>query len=101
MDDSSELDKVTTAIRDALPELRKSYGVDSLSVFGSIVHDDAGPESDVDLLVRFEGEPPGLFKFLRLERRLSSIIDRPVDLVMESALKPRLRERILSEAVTT
>jgi hypothetical protein len=94
------LGQVRKALRAALPELQRSYGVESLAVFGSIAREDAGSASDVDILVRFQGEPPGLFQFVRLERQLSEILGRPVDLVMETALKPRLREKILAEAVT-
>ncbi len=62
---------------------------------------EADAESDVDVLVRFQADPPGLFGFLRLERRLSEIVDVPVDLVMETALKPALRPRIMAEAIGT
>ena len=101
MSATGHLSRISQALRQASPELRTSYGVESLAVFGSVVRDTAGPESDVDVLVRFHGEPPGLFGFIRLERRLSEIVGRPVDLVMETALKPRLREKILAEAITT
>lgn len=96
---TARLDRVNQALREALPELRRSYRVQSLAVFGSLVRDAARPDSDVDVLVRFLGEPPGLFGFVRLERQLSEIVGSPVDLVTETALKPRLREKILAEAV--
>lgn len=92
---------MTAALREARPELGATYGVESLAVFGSAVRGEARPDSDIDLLVRFRGDPPGLFGFLRLERRLSEILGRPVDLVMETALKPALRPRILAEAIPT
>jgi hypothetical protein len=82
-----------------MPELEQEFGVESLAVFGSVARGDADASSDVDLLVRFRGEPPGLFEYVRLERHLSELLDRSVDLVMESALKPRLRDRILAESV--
>jgi hypothetical protein len=82
-----------------MPELEQEFGVESLAVFGSVARGDAEASSDVDLLVRFRGEPPGLFEYVRLERHLSELLDRSVDLVMESALKPRLRDRILAESV--
>lgn len=99
MSASSDLTRINQALREALSELKESYGVESLAVFGSVARGGARSGSDVDVLVRFEGEPPGLFGFVRLERRLSEIIGLPVDLVMESALKPRLRDKILAEAV--
>jgi len=99
MNTDATLSGIRQVLRDAMPELADAYGVESLAVFGSAARGDVGADSDVDLLVRFRGEPPGLFAFVRLERQLSDLLNLPVDLVMESALKPRLRERILAESV--
>jgi hypothetical protein len=77
-------------------ELRAS-GVKSLRLFGSIVRGQAGPESDVDILVEF-ARPIGLLAFIRLKQRLSDLLGRPVDLVTPEALKSPLREGILNEA---
>lgn len=82
-----------------MPELRRDFGVESLAVFGSVARGEAEASSDVDLLVRFCAAPPGLFEYVRLERHLSELLDHRVDLVMESALKPRLRARILAESI--
>ncbi len=73
-------------------------GVRSLELFGSVVRDEAGPESDVDLLVEFE-RPIGLFHYVRVQKRLQAILGSRVDLVMKGAVKPQLRARILGEAV--
>lgn len=67
-------------------------------MFGSVARDQATSHSDVDLLVDFD-ETPTLFEFARLRRVLSEVLGRPVDLVARDALKPQLRERILSEAI--
>lgn len=99
MFNSPDLTAVRRALRAAWTELEQDHHVASLAVFGSAARGESGPESDIDLLVRFRGEPPGLFGFLRLERRLAEILGAPVDLVMETALKPRLREKILAEAI--
>ena len=98
---TADLASISAALRDVLPELRATYGVESLAVFGSVARGEADTASDVDLLVRFDAEPPGFFGFLRLERRLSEVIAFPVDLVMETALRPALRKRILAEAIAT
>jgi uncharacterized protein len=74
------------------------FGVTSLSVFGSVARGEAGPESDVDMLVEF-GAPIGLFGFVRLKDYLESILGRRVDLAMVGALREQMRERILREAV--
>lgn len=78
-------------------ELKTRFNVESLSIFGSFSRGTAGPESDLDILVRFI-EPPGFFGFLELKEFLEQIVGRPVDLVTEKALKKQLREQILMEA---
>ncbi len=85
------------SIADTKAELA-SLGVRSLELFGSVARDDAKAGSDVDLLVEFEG-PVGLFHFFRVQQRLEEILRCPVDLLMRDAVKPRLRDRILAEAV--
>jgi hypothetical protein len=73
-------------------------GVRSLALFGSVARDEAGRESDVDLLVEFS-EPVGLFRFLDVKAYLEDLLGCQVDLVTSDALKPGLRERVLQEAV--
>jgi len=75
-----------------------SLGVRSLDLFGSVARGDAGPSSDVDLLVDFD-RPVGLFHFFRVQRRLEEILGCKVDLVMRDAVKRQLRDRIFAEAV--
>jgi predicted nucleotidyltransferase len=75
-----------------------SMGVRSLELFGSVARGEAGPASDVDLLVTFD-RPIGLFHFVRVQRRLEAILGARVDLVMRDAVKRQLRERIYGEAV--
>ncbi len=76
----------------------KGFGVKSLHLFGSLARDEAGPESDADLLVEFD-RPVGLFAFIRLQSFLEGVLGRRVDLVTAGALKSGLRERIQKEAV--
>jgi len=77
-------------------ELREA-GVKSLKLFGSVVRGEARPESDIDILVEFS-RPVGLLAFVGLKNRLAELLGRPVDLVTPEALKPTLRDGILSEA---
>ena len=79
-------------------EIKKRFCVKSLAVFGSVLQDTAGPDSDIDILVQYQ-TPPGLFGFLDLKEYLESIVGRPVDLVTENALKRQLRDKIIKEAV--
>jgi hypothetical protein len=78
--------------------LEEIYHVGSIGIFGSCRRGEEHEGSDVDLLVEFS-EVPGIFGFLRLERYLSEILGRPVDLVEKSALKPRIGRRILNEVI--
>ena len=75
-----------------------SEGVESISLFGSVARDEAGPDSDVDLLVSFS-RPVDLFDLVELKERLEGWLGRTVDIATPAALKPQLRERILGECV--
>ncbi len=78
----------------------KAFGVDRLSLFGSVARDEAGPDSDVDVLVEFDpGTRVGMFRFLDLKEFLEQVLDRRVDLVTKDSLRRQLRDRILEEAV--
>ncbi len=75
-----------------------AYGVAAFFLFGSLVRGDAHDDSDVDLIVDFN-KPVGLFDFIGLQQRLCAVLGRRVDLVTRAALKPRIRDRVLQEAV--
>ncbi|MDQ2852376.1 MAG: nucleotidyltransferase domain-containing protein [Actinomycetota bacterium] len=68
-------------------------------VFGSVASGEDRPDSDVDLLFAM-GHPLSLMQLGRLEQQLADLLDAPVDLVPESALRPDLRERVMREAVS-
>ena len=76
----------------------RRYNVHSLGVFGSYVRGEAKPDSDLDVLVEYS-TPPTLFEYVRLQNELSDRLGVRVDLVMKSALKPVLGERILEELI--
>jgi hypothetical protein len=95
---TAPLGPILEQLRILLPELRQRYGVDTLEVFGSRVRGEASPQSDLDLLVTFR-QTPGLLRLIALENEISDRLGVRVDLVMRTALKPRLRERVLREAV--
>ena len=79
-----------------LKEFCKKNGVTFMAVFGSFARGDFVPESDVDLLVRFYGRR-SLLDIVRLERELSEVMGRKVDLLTEASISPYLKERIQSE----
>src|SRR5947209_15829242 len=76
----------------------RRHHIRKLALFGSVLRNDFGPDSDVDVLVEFEpGHVPGL-AFLAMEQELSEIIGRKVDLNTRDFLSPYFRDRVLSEA---
>jgi len=78
--------------------LAAKYGARNVRVFGSVARGQADERSDVDFLVEME---PGrsLLDLGGLQAELEALLGCPVDVVTEKALKPRIRGRILAEAV--
>jgi predicted nucleotidyltransferase len=83
--------------RDEILHLASQHGVHDVRVFGSHARDEAGPGSDLDLLVRMA---PGrdLFDLVAFKRAIEKLLRLPVDVVSEGGLSPWLRDRILAEA---
>ena len=78
----------------------RTMGVEHVSVFGSVARDEAGEDSDIDILVEFApGARIGLFEFLDVQEALAGILGMAVDLATPAPLHPQLRDAILSEAV--
>lgn len=73
-------------------------GVKSLDLFGSVARNQAHSSSDVDFLVEFE-HPIGLFQLLRVKHYLEDILDCPVDLGTQTALREHLRETVLKDLI--
>jgi predicted nucleotidyltransferase len=70
-----------------------------LSLFGSVLRDDFGADSDVDVLVEFEaGFPIGLIRMAAMENELSEIIGRKADLRTPDDLSRYFRDKVLSSA---
>lgn len=85
--------------QEALAEICRRYRVRRLALFGSVLRDDFGPESDVDLLVEFEpGATPGL-AFFTLEVELTKALGRQADLNTAAFLSSRFRAEVLAEAL--
>lgn len=77
----------------------RKHRIRRLSVFGSILRGDFGPESDVDFLVEFEpGMSPGFFGLAEMEMELSEMIGRKADLRTPGDLSRYFREEVLKEA---
>ena len=88
--------EIIKIIKNSKSEIESHYGVKRLGLFGSYVKEKQRKKSDVDILVTFNRDID-LFDFLDLREYLESKLHIKVDLVMESALKPAIGRRILSE----
>lgn len=86
--------------REKLAEFCRKWKIKRLSLFGSVLRDDFGPESDVDVLYEFEPDGGvGYFRLYDLENELSALLGgRKIDFVPEKYLKKRLRDEILRTA---
>ena len=77
---------------------RHNY-ISKMSLFGSVLRDDFHVDSDIDVLVEFEPDARvGFLALARMQRELSELLDRTVDLVPESGLKPLIRDEVLDSA---
>jgi len=79
-------------------KLAEEFGVIRLALFGSTVRDTATPNSDVDILVEFDG-PATSARYFGVQFYLEDLLGQPVDLVTEKALRPELRPFIEREAL--
>ena len=74
--------------KDRLAEYCRANGIARLDVFGSALRADFGPESDIDLLVKFEpGRTPGLFGIARMEQEFAALFGRKVDLISRCGIE--------------
>ncbi len=83
-------------IKEALRKVLKTYDVRKAALFGSFVTGEATEESDIDLLVEFEGRK-SLLDLAGLKLDLEELLKRKVDVITYKSLNPLLREKILGE----
>jgi predicted nucleotidyltransferase len=85
--------------QEKIADFCRRHNVRKVSLFGSALREDFGPESDVDVLVEFESDAViGFMALGRMQRELTALLQRQVDLVPQDGLKPAVREAILSSA---
>ena len=80
-------------------ELAERFDVTYLALFGSVARDEAGDDSDVDVLVRFAG-PATSKRYFGAQFYLEDLLGSSVDLVTDNALRKELRPYVESEAVS-
>jgi len=97
-DNMKRLEEIEQILKQHKGELQKKFKVKKIGIFGSYVRGEARETSDVDILVDFY-EVPSLLTFLKLEEYLEELLGIRVDLVMESALKPKISQAVHKEVV--
>ncbi len=93
----SELKRIEKILKKNKEHLKNKFYVEKIGVFGSYSKGNDTPESDIDILVEFNG-PIG-WDFTELNDYLEQLLGNKVDLVSIKALKPQLKDDILSEVV--
>ena len=91
-------EEVLRILAEKKPELHRKFGVKSIAVFGSTARNEAGPDSDIDVLVEFEHRF-GLFDLSNTRFFLEDVLNEKVDLVPRNSIIPEIREIIIGEAV--
>jgi predicted nucleotidyltransferase len=92
------VDQLVRTRRDEILRIAAEHGARNLRVFGSVARGDAGPESDLDILVDLE-DGRSLFDMGGLLMDLQDLLGCKVDVVTERGLRDRIRARVLREAV--
>ena len=85
--------------RELLDDFCRRHRIRKLSLFGSVLRDDFGPESDVDVLVEFEpGATVGYFELADMESELSELLGRKADVRTPAELSRYFRQEVLATA---
>lgn len=84
--------------REEILAIAAKHGAFNVRLFGSAARGEAGPDSDIDILVELE---PGrtLLDHGALLLALQDLLERDVDVVTENGLKPRIKDKVLAEAI--
>lgn len=93
-----QYEKIEEILRVHKKELAQRYKIKEIGIFGSYVRGEQKKRSDIDILVEFE-KVPDLLKFIEMERYLTRLLKKKVDLVSKKAIRQELKDIILSEVV--
>jgi predicted nucleotidyltransferase len=84
--------------RDEILAVAERHGATNVRVFGSVARREAGPDSDLDLLVTF-GPSASLLDLIGLEQELADLLGIPVEVASDRGLRERIRATVMQEAV--
>ena len=94
----TDLLEIKKTVNNQREDLRNTYNVADIGIFGSVARGENNEASDIDVLVRFV-KPVGMFTFIKLENHLSQLFGKKVDLVTQRALKPAMKDDVLAQTV--
>jgi uncharacterized protein len=89
-------DSIVAILREQM--VRSRFGIQSLSLFGSVARNEATQESDLDFIVNFDGAIT-FDRYMDLKIFLEDLFGKKIDLAIEDTLKPQIRQKILEEAI--
>jgi len=89
---------LTRTVRETIVAILTKNDAEWIAIFGSYARGDAGPASDIDILVTF-ARKKSLFSLIRIEDELTRALHMKVDLVTENAVSPYLADAIYRDAV--
>ncbi len=81
--------RINQKVREAIVSILTKQGARRIAIFGSYARGEAGAQSDIDILVRFD-RPKSLFQLVRIEDELTTALHRDVDLITEKSVSPYL-----------
>ena len=87
-------DEVVARLGASLPDLQARYGVARLGIFGSVARNEAGPESDLDLVAEFVPNVVLGFRFFDLERELSEMVGRHAEIATLDGMNRYVRATV-------
>jgi len=93
-----DINQVLRDKREEIERIASRHGAANIRIFGSVARGDAGPESDIDLLIDVGSQTSSWFP-AGLIIDLENLLGRKVEVVTERGLDPQIREHVLREAV--
>jgi uncharacterized protein len=98
MPNYTDVQRIQQVLRQEKPHLQKHFGIVSIGVFGSLVRGEQTLTSDIDILIEYDAASSlSVFDGITIEKKLSHLLGRNVDIVTLPALKKHIGERILRE----
>ena len=89
---------VPDEIKDTIIQILRGYGAKKISIFGSFARGEDRPESDIDIIVRFE-KPKSLLQLIHIEEEIKKAVQHNIDLLTENSINPYLIDSIRRDEV--